>query len=1117
MVPNSMKRISVHFTAAVLIAQCAAVIAGTLAFPAVCCGEQLAVEDVSPNRQAEILLRAARNSVAMGNIPEALARFEKLLLLEPREYEARSEYAGLLLQAGRLSDGRRQLERLVKEQEHVGTYRLALADLLLRLKDYQAAREQLQNLLGDKRLGPRAAIKLAQSLVLDDRLLEARQFFEKHLSNLEDPDAATEIALAQLLIDMQRPADAVRLLAPLHDANRADETISTTLLLAMVRMNARLEALEFIGQLQQQPLKDSGVWLELAARLYREQAFPEALALYQRAWRRHPEQQRIALDVARTHLRLYEVELAKQILDECRDDLNDQEFSTVMIDYRTLVGEYAEAIALAKRRLQADERDLQAAILLGDAYHASRQFTAADSAYAAALAMCPASDEEQYREILRLQAKNYLLSRRFGQSITILNELLKEHPADVGGRILLIETLTEMKGYNAAAALAQASVDAENPRDRFALRTQLGYVLLKQGRWAEAAELFRSLAEASNGPPPDVAYGLYRAATMLGQSEVAEDAFRLGPSPLVSAATWGAVFAGRAMAYCDCHTAAAVLDDALRSSPRNIVLLNLRGEAAQLCDCSCGCADCGCCSPVIRGLSANARGENPPIANGWFQSALQLSPTNIRARLGCARSFNKHMEYNCAYAEYLALLKLMPNDANLTRETARMVEGWQGLERASAFYAERQPAVTQEKEAEVASAQPENGDGVSKRTSAVLGESEPRIFGQLLSTEFQARYLRGWRLYQAIPAYERLIEMEPSNDAAMFDLAQSQSALNRTQCAIDAYQRLLEANPCHQDASVALLRNQLEIQPKVLATVDYENQFGRQGLANMTWLNLSLSSRRPLGDENEFFEWGYRERLLQPTDDRADFGEIPFFRWQRKYATDSLVFAEVAVEKYQYGLKTRPTFTAGLDLMKRDDFEVRFSGFLKNYYVCGEAIRQDIYTTGIQVDAIYRPQRLWTLAGYYRLANFSDNNWVNWANLNSSHILLEGRKQLRGLIDYNFYTFAQQTVFGPIPGSLVGTIHPYWSPSGYSFATAGLEWKHWLSCDKFKGANEHYYSLFNGAAVDSNGVGYYVANGRWQRDITESLTWTVDFNLIRSPNQVYNAVGVTAYGVWRLW
>jgi hypothetical protein len=230
-----------------------------------------------------------------------------------------------------------------------------------------------------------------------------------------------------------------------------------------------------------------------------------------------------------------------------------------------------------------------------------------------------------------------------------------------------------------------------------------------------------------------------------------------------------------------------------------------------------------------------------------------------------------------------------------------------------------------------------------------------------------------------------------------------------------------------------------------------------------------------------------------------------------------LAFIDIAVEKYRYGLHTRPTFNAGIDVFTREDAEIRVSGFLKNYYVCGEAVRQDIYTTGLRVDGIYRPKRLWTLSGYYLVANFSDNNWVNWVNLNSAHLLMQGRNQIRGIIDYNFYTFAQQTIFGPIPGSLVGTIHPYWSPSGYSIASAGLEWKHWMSCDRFKGANEHFCMVSTGGAVDSNGVPYLLMNLRWQRDVSAALTWTIDANLIRSPNQTYEAAGATVYGTWRLW
>ncbi len=311
------------------------------------------------------------------------------------------------------------------------------------------------------------------------------------------------------------------------------------------------------------------------------------------------------------------------------------------------------------------------------------------------------------------------------------------------------------------------------------------------------------------------------------------------------------------------------------------------------------------------------------------------------------------------------------------------------------------------------------------------------------------------------------------------------------------------------------LRNQLELCPKVTTAFDFEDQRGRQGLANITWENYTIAERQPLGDENEFIEFGYTERVLRPTDGRADVGTVPFLRWQEKFRPDSLLFLDLNVEQYQYGLKTRPTFNTGIDILTPNGGELRFAGFLQNYYVNREAIRQDIYTGGVQASFVVRPLRLWTLSSYYRVAAFSDHNVVNWFNLNSAHLIVQGRRQLRGLVNYDFYSFENQTIFGPGPDPLIGAQFPYWAPSGYSFVTAGLEHKEWLSCDTFKGGNQHWYSTFFGGAVDSHAVGYFFFNAKWQREFSARLTWNVETNLIRSPNQVYDAVGASTYAVLR--
>ncbi|HEY4308735.1 MAG TPA: tetratricopeptide repeat protein [Pirellulales bacterium] len=1073
-------------------------------------------KNFQPSPAAEVHLRAARNSVALGNLPEALTRFVEYLRLQPDDHAARYEYAGLLLQQRQFAAAQTQLERLIAEQPAVGTYRMLLADLLLQLKHYDVSREQFRRLLVDPRYDVQAAVMLARSYLLEHRQSDAQKVYEDYLRHATDMTIDERRLMALLLVDMNHAAEAISLLQPLYEVHRDDEGLAIALVQAYVRANRRLEALELIGGAAARPSSDRGAWLKLAEQLYREQAFPEARAVAQQIHGQDPTHATATQLLIRTHLRLYEVDVAHQLLGSFSGDRDTKDFLGVLADYHTVVGDYSEAIGIGKRRLVEDPHDVQAMILLGNAYQASSQVQIAEELFQAALQECSATDEEMRREIRCLLAGNYLRRRLFDAARQELEELLEQQPTDVAARILLIETLIKSDDCPTALQVATEGLKDATPREHVALLSQLGYIFLEQGRDGEAAETFRALAADHNAALPEIAYGLYRSATTLKQPQLAREALGLGPSPLAPPASWGAGFADRALSYCDCRSAAAVLDDALKVAPANLSLLNRRGEAALLCDCSCGTPNCRHTFPKIFHKFERCQAACVS-AMTFFQPAVAISPTNIRARLGVARTLKKRLEYEHALAEYKTLLKFMPQDVNLVRETARMVEGWKGIERSGNFYLAAQQTQQQGDLPGPETDPAAGGFGVGALVGSDTLESPTGAPpAALLSTELNAKYLRGWKFRQAIPLYKGLLEMEPTNEAALFDLAQSYSAINRTQCAIQTYQQLLDVNPCHTDAMTALTRNEMELRPKVIPSFDFQYQHGRQGLANITWQNYSLSERQPLGDENEYFEWGYRERVLEPTDDRPDVGEVPFMHWQEKYNLDSTIYLDLAVEQYQYGIKTRPTFNTGIDLINNDAGTITASGFLKNYYANGEAIRQDIYWGGVQFDALFRPLRLWTLSGFYRVAAFSDHNSVNWFNVNSAHTIMQGRKQLRGIIDYTFYSFAHQTIFGPNPNSLVGAQFPYWSPSGYSFVTSGLEWKQWLSCDTFKGGNERSYTLFVGGAVDSNGDGFFLSKWRWQHDFSPWVSWMTDGNLTWSANEIYNAVGVATYAVFRI-
>jgi hypothetical protein len=186
---------------------------------------------------------------------------------------------------------------------------------------------------------------------------------------------------------------------------------------------------------------------------------------------------------------------------------------------------------------------------------------------------------------------------------------------------------------------------------------------------------------------------------------------------------------------------------------------------------------------------------------------------------------------------------------------------------------------------------------------------------------------------------------------------------------------------------------------------------------------------------------------------------------------------------------------------------------LNNVYANAQSIRQDIYRIGMQVEGSVRPQRRWDVSGMYRAAYYSDYNALDEFSLRSAHLLIEGRQRLRGLVDYSFTSFSRQTMFGPDPDTLVGTIHPYFAPRGFSFLTAGLEWKQWLSCDTFKGADEFYYLAYCGAGVDSYSRGYFLSNAALMRDVTSWFTCAIETHVTAA--SVYHETGAIVSGIIR--
>ena len=136
-------------------------------------------------------------------------------------------------------------------------------------------------------------------------------------------------------------------------------------------------------------------------------------------------------------------------------------------------------------------------------------------------------------------------------------------------------------------------------------------------------------------------------------------------------------------------------------------------------------------------------------------------------------------------------------------------------------------------------------------------------------------------------------------------------ALRMTRAELTWYANTLAVDPTHRDAIAASERASAEISPKLDLRADWMRQRGRSGLASIDRQRYLAAVALPLGDENEFVQFGYMRQAYNPLDDPQFWGNVPFVRVQKKWDDNRLMtYAQVNLEQYASGrgFGTRPTF-----------------------------------------------------------------------------------------------------------------------------------------------------------------------------------------------------------------
>jgi len=1046
-------------------------------------GDQPKRKDQTKEDRA-ILLSAARNAVKQGNFELGVARYEEYLRRYGDDAIVQKEYAGVLFSANRLDQAVEQYQRLLADQPDNATLRLTLGDIFLANQEYRKAAAEFLRVLQRTPADLNAAARLARAYALDEDMPRALAVFDEYLAGLLPGDVRAPSGIGALLLDLDRPAEAVRFLGAALEQRPDDLEARADLVRAYLSLGERDKALAALEELDRIAPRAIPVRQALAETLYQSDEYEIAGRLYGQILKIDPTNVFAQVGMARVAIQLFDPMQARQILAGISPTGPVQRiYSLTRAEYHQLVGEYIEAKEIYGNLLGKNPVDYEVRLALAKLQAYIHEYEKAKAEYS------KVPPDSVLGRKARLGFAAALFDQRFfEQAAKTCQALLAENPANGEAAGLLARSLAKVGQVDKAEALCRdfLRVNAAHDRPCIAVRFALARILLDAGQFGEAAREYSALLERPAARVPAAYYGLARAQTKLGALDQGRQTLAAITGPGVEEARTRLLLADLFAGDFEDPPAVEMCEAVLKQDHGNLAALIRLADAQQ-------------CQARLSGRRA--------CAVHTAETILALSPTNVRGRLALARDYASTSAYCDAAATYQQLISLDSTFTAPQRELARVLFSAHDFNASAAAYqqeqrpsadevlrldlsslAQREPRVRgqldllvhthlptdvlRDESAKLAAGAPD--PEVRAALQRILADYEARSKEQLGAfLEGEAKSKKDFRSYSAIPAYQTLLEAEPANEEARFDLGQVYGALKQNYHEIPVYDQLLAINPLHREAQVALERSSLEIDPRLGLNVSLFADRGRDGLANIFRQRYQSWGTLPLGDENEFVLFGFARVRYVPHDDAGLDGNIFSVRLQHKCDERLLLYGQLNYEEFPSRLHDRFTFEAGGLYDCGDLVQLWSRAFLANVVENGESLRQDIHRVGADFGGDVRPTRYWEFGGTGQLAYYSDVNTMGELYLFNNVLLTMPPCQLKFVVDADLQAFQHSTVF-PTPDHEVlrGTLYPYFSPNAFAYYEARIEWTQWLSRDYFVHSNQCYFSLQYANGWDSNFVNY---------------------------------------------
>ena len=1048
---------------------------------------------IKRNPEQQLLLRSARNAVALTQIDEAADLFESYLVLVPTDLEVRTEYAGLLVQKGRLDEARELYLNTLEELPLSSEIRNRLVDVLIISGEYAAAAIHLEEIV---RLNPDdlpAAAMLCRAYSWVKDLEKAKAVYDRYLRKLDPQSPRDQALIAPALLDMQKPREALPHLLSLQAKSPNELVWSTSLVYCYELLGEEARASRTVDAIQKLEPTVTEPRVQLVDQLLSLSNYQLAQRVNQQILEIEPDNVMARLMNARILLESYDVRRAQEALDELEAECGAmRRYSLAKAQLYHLEGQWvaAQSIyeAMLLTRTSDDEVRVKLALLLRDKGDLHRAL--------AELNKVPVSSP--YGSLAQLErATTLILQGRPDRAAGLCAEIADKRPNDVAPVLGLVRAHLEMKHLTEARTMCQQFID-KHPSDKMAIaqvRVVLGKVQLMSGDSVQAARTFQLAMREPSMHEPEAFYGLAKARAR-GDFAVGVELAKLSSN----IATSGEGIRMRielgklALGEQDYTRAIYYLSKALRWQPNNIAAKVLLGEAYN--------------------QSLKAGNKKDPVK--VFASVLETEPGNTRARLGLARAHAIQREFEPALAAYDKVLEQDSSYDYAVREHARTLFWDQQYEKSYERYELLLARLPNEGMAVDFFDQPVDNVAIQALSDFESGSE----FAASVRLEYEAKQNMSFRPPLAQKALEQLRIREPANQEALFDLAQIEHRRGVTDDAIEHYEELITVAGGHQEAMKALAGAQRELNPGLTFAFKTEERNGRDGLAFMDESSHIADTKFVLGNRDDAVGFGLGRRTYNPGVDSPQQGiyspgptdtlnanVLRLFGSTRLGESTVLdMTTEFATYDDESRLSDRLYFDGGVTYTSDNATRVKLRLFSEPVAENAETLLRDVFRTGGRIGVEMAISRRFDVGVSGMIADYSDDsdNTRVEGNLFVAYEFLAAPTELRVLVKGDFIDCSNETdaqALNNPPGGIVQWAQlevPYFSPKGYSVYTIQTNWRHQLGKDWFTGADNMYYTVTGGMAIDSNSVGFVEFSMGGGYDITNFLSLEAGLRMVRS-------------------